>query len=145
VDRKDGGDDDLPCVAHALAAARAERDDPERSTSPLREYIVCPIPAARSQRTRGGVKRVCRFAQYNILAGYLGSNTEPWFLYGVADLDAGTEAGKARRERHVSPCPLVVGRLRAAFGLWLLAFGASGLFHPAAACRPVARRPSVVR
>ena len=27
-----------------------------------------------------------RVAQYNILAGYLGNNTEPWFLYGGGDM-----------------------------------------------------------
>eukprot|EP00900_Chrysochromulina_parva_P007715 jgi/Chrpa1/16945/Chrysochromulina_OHIO_Genome00020550-RA len=36
-------------------------------------------------RGKGGARAAHEFvvAQYNILAGYLGDNTQPWFLYGL--------------------------------------------------------------
>ena len=43
-------------------------------------------------RSGPAARKLCRIVvqievgQYNILAGYMGSNTEPWFLYGV-DID----------------------------------------------------------
>ncbi|CAE7400763.1 CCR4 [Symbiodinium natans] len=44
--------------------------------------------------------------QYNILAGYMGSNTEPWFLYGVdIDEDRRREIFRLHGERHADGRP----------------------------------------
>ena len=44
--------------------------------------------------------------QYNVLASYLGHNTQPWFMYGIGDLDARPtdpdKAGLSRREEIIN-------------------------------------------
>ena len=49
------------------------------------EQQVCDLRSQVSELTARLSRLSLRFsvAQYNILAGYLGNNTEPWFLYGV--------------------------------------------------------------
>mmetsp|Transcript_9291 Transcript_9291/g.20710 ORF Transcript_9291/g.20710 Transcript_9291/m.20710 type:complete len:608 (+) Transcript_9291:115-1938(+) len=76
----------LRCAAH---------DDSSRQFSRCEGELAAQVAALQCQvaRLSAQVKEVSakmarhglRFnvAQYNILAGYLGRNTEPWFLYGV--------------------------------------------------------------
>ena len=50
---------------------------------PLRTSHPAQVSELRGLFRRSDAAYQIRVAQYNILAGYLGNNMEPWFLYGV--------------------------------------------------------------
>ena len=77
--------------AQARQIARLSADAEARiSEAPLEERTAQPWAARERSDSdvalSARAKPEFRLGQYNILAGYLGDNRQPWFLYGLPDL-----------------------------------------------------------
>ena len=68
---------------YPVSAPRTENEPCQVCRIPLRTSRPAQVSELRGLFRRSDAAYQIRVAQYNILAGYLGNNMEPWFLYGV--------------------------------------------------------------
>ena len=71
----------------------------DTSDSVLRRLESLEADVASLRKRVGGLPFQFKVAQYNVLAGYLGDNTKPWFLYGLGDAGGLPPLSDSRRKQ----------------------------------------------